>query len=131
MSRWVRGQEERVHERDHVHGGELCGREAIRKGNWKADLIPKPKGTERWQLHELSKDAGEIEDLGEKQARKVEELWGHWEKGELPAWKDLEFGFEVDGGRVLKPSGRKSREELMRTQCSKVIRGLKAISNKQ
>lgn len=34
MSPWLNGQEEQVHEQDHIHGWELCGRGAIRKGNW-------------------------------------------------------------------------------------------------
>lgn len=80
MSPWLNGQEERVHEQDHIHGWELCGRGAIRKGNWKADFIPKPKGTETWQLYDLSKDPGEIEDLAEKYPQKLNELLGHWEK---------------------------------------------------
>ena len=74
-------EEERVHEQDHIHGWELCGRSAIWKGNWKADFIPKPKGTEAWQLYDLSKDPGEIDDLAEKYPQKLEELLlGHWEK---------------------------------------------------
>ena len=69
-----------MHEQNSIHGWELCGRGAIRKGNWKADFIPKPKGTETWQLYDLSKDPGEIEDLAEKYPQKVNELLGHWEK---------------------------------------------------
>ena len=45
-SPWFKGQEERVHDQDHICGWELCGRDAFRKGNWMADFIPKPKGTE-------------------------------------------------------------------------------------
>lgn len=79
MLPWLSGHEDRVHEKDFIQGWELCGRGAIRKANWKAVFIPKPKGPEVWQLYDLSKDPGEIQDLAEEHPRKLEELLGHWE----------------------------------------------------
>ena len=80
MLPWLSAQAERVHAADHIHGWELCGRGAIRKGHWKADFIPKPKGTDKWQLYDLSKDPGEINDLAEEKHEILEELLGHWDK---------------------------------------------------
>lgn len=80
MLPWLTGMEERVHAEDFVNGWELCGRGAIRKANWKAVFIPKPKGPEKWQLYDLSKDPGEIEDLAGEHPEELKELLGHWEK---------------------------------------------------
>lgn len=79
MLPWLEGRESRVHPEDFIYGWELCGRGAIRKGNWKADFIPPPKGSEKWQLYDLSKDPGETEDLADMYPEKLEELMGHWE----------------------------------------------------
>ncbi len=73
------GKEPRVHEEEFIHGWELCGRGAIRKGQWKAVFIPKPKGTEKWQLYDLSKDPGEVHDLTDDFPEKLAELLVHWE----------------------------------------------------
>lgn len=92
MMPWLTGTEERVHEKEFINGWELCGRGSIRKGKWKANFIPKPKGTDKWQLYDLSIDPGEIHDKadsdeiveswsGEKKSGKeiLEVLLGHWE----------------------------------------------------
>lgn len=79
MLPWLHGAASRVHPEDFIYGWELCGRGAIRKGNWKADFIPPPKGTDKWQLYDLSKDPGETEDLAERYPEKLEELLKHWE----------------------------------------------------
>jgi arylsulfatase A-like enzyme len=78
MLPYLTSQSSRVHPEDFIHGWELCGRGAIRKGNWKADFIPPPKGTDKWQLYDLSKDPGETEDLAEVHPEKLEELMVHW-----------------------------------------------------
>ncbi|MCJ1374816.1 hypothetical protein MMC20_006048 [Loxospora ochrophaea] len=79
MLPWLTGRAEHIHEQDFIHGWELCGRGAIRKGPWKAVFIPKPKGPEKWQLYDLSVDPGETNDLADAQAERLEELLGHWE----------------------------------------------------
>lgn len=75
----LRGESSRVHADDYACGWEICGRGAIRKENWKAVFIPKPKGPERWQLYDLAKDPGETEDLADAEAEKMAELMRHWE----------------------------------------------------
>ncbi|MCJ1287432.1 hypothetical protein MMC26_006783 [Xylographa opegraphella] len=94
MLSWLSGSEERVHPTDFVNGWELCGRGAIRKANWKAVFIPKPKGPEKWQLYDLSKDPGEIDDLADVEPKRLEELLKHWEQyvvecGVVPLQPDL------------------------------------------
>jgi hypothetical protein len=49
-----------------VQGWELLGRGAIRRGDWKAVFIPKPRGTEKWQLYNLKTDPGEVNDVVEE-----------------------------------------------------------------
>lgn len=77
---WLTGKEDVVHDPDSPHGWELCGRAAIRKGKYKADFIPFPKGTSAWQLYDLSNDPGETEDIAEKEPAVLEELLQLWEK---------------------------------------------------
>lgn len=73
------GDEPSVHGKDFVQGFELCGRAAIRRAEWKAVFIPKPKGPGKWQLYDLSKDPGEIHDLTDQHPSKLEELLVHWD----------------------------------------------------
>ena len=79
MLPFLKGQVPRIHAEDFVCGWELCGRGAIRKGNWKAVFLPPPKGTDKWQLYDLARDEGETEDLAEKEQGIMEELMSHWE----------------------------------------------------
>ncbi|RMZ91539.1 hypothetical protein DV736_g1226, partial [Chaetothyriales sp. CBS 134916] len=80
MGPWLRGEEETVHDPEAPFGWELCGRGAIRRGKWKADFIPFPKGTSSWQLYDLSKDPGETEDLAQQHPEILEELLQLWER---------------------------------------------------
>lgn len=79
---YLSGAQERIHPEDFISGWETCGRAAIRKGDWKAVFIPKPKGPERWQLYDLSRDKGEVNDLSERPeyAEKMKELLACWEQ---------------------------------------------------
>lgn len=73
-------------EKDHVYdqdfdwtGWELFGCRAVRKGKWKALLLPQPRGKGDWELFDLEKDPGEIHDLSESEPEKVKELIEHYE----------------------------------------------------
>lgn len=68
----------RLHEKDYVVGWELFFHQAIRRGDYKAVFIPKPKGPERWQLYKVSTDKGEIHDLAEQEPAILDELIKHW-----------------------------------------------------
>jgi hypothetical protein len=90
----LQGNRERIHDVDHVTGWELLGRGAIRKGDTKAVFIPKPKGTERWQLYDLATDPGEVRDLAEEQPDVLKELLALWdqyvlENGVIPLQPEL------------------------------------------
>lgn len=79
---YLDGKADSVHEdgEQHVHGWELFGRRAIRRGNWKAVFEPAPLGSEEWELYDLSKDLGEVHDLANKEPKILEELLVEWEK---------------------------------------------------
>lgn len=77
---FLQGAQEGVHEKEFIQGWETCGRAAIRKGDWKAVWIPKPKGPEKWQLYDLSTDKGEVEDLSEKQPERLKQLMKLWDQ---------------------------------------------------
>lgn len=72
------GQTDNVHNSEAVTGWELFFHQAIRKGDYKAVFIPKPKGPEKWQLYDLSKDMGEIHDLADEKPEILSELVKHW-----------------------------------------------------
>lgn len=67
-----------IHSDQHVTGWELFGRQAVRKGNFKALLIPEPYGPGCWQLYDLTVDPGETDDLGRRQPEKLAELIAEW-----------------------------------------------------
>ena len=91
---WAAGKSERIHEKDFIQGWETCGRAALRFGDWKIVYIPKPKGPERWQLYNLDKDPGEVNDLAETEPEKLKQLLKLWdqyviETGVIPLNPDL------------------------------------------
>ncbi|SJM88448.1 related to Arylsulfatase [Zygosaccharomyces bailii] len=67
-----------IHDDDTVTGWELFGQRAIRKGSYKALYVPKPFGSGKWELYNLSKDIGETEDLSLELPEILEELLDHW-----------------------------------------------------
>lgn len=56
------------------------GRAACRQGDWKIVFIPKPKGTERWQLYNLVADPGETDDLAEAHPERLAHLIKLWDQ---------------------------------------------------
>lgn len=91
---WATGKDSRIHEKDFVQGWETCGRAALRFGDWKIVYIPKPKGPERWQLYNLDKDPGEVDDLAESEPERLKQLLKLWdqyvlETGVIPLNPDL------------------------------------------
>ena len=79
MTPYLSGHAPSTHSPDDPFGWELCGRAAIRRGPWKADFIPFPKGISAWQLYDLAADPGETEDLAQTHPDILAELLGHWE----------------------------------------------------
>jgi len=76
---YLSGTADAVHDADTGTGWELFGRRAIRQGNWKALYLPAPYGPGTWQLYDLSRDPGEIDDLAGSQPEKLAELLELWE----------------------------------------------------
>ena len=107
MSEWFEGTTETVHEHDFIQGWELLGRGAIRKGDWKAVFIPKPKGTEKWQLYNMKSDPGEVHDLAEEKPELLKELLALWdqyvlENGVIPMQPELGEYVEALEGQMTE-----------------------------
>ncbi|VUC27306.1 unnamed protein product [Clonostachys rosea] len=62
-----------------IVGWEQIGVAAVRLGDWKAVFMPPPRGSGKWELYDLSKDLGEVHDLGESQPEKLAEMIAHYE----------------------------------------------------
>ena len=69
-----------IHSGDDTYmGWELFGRGAVRKGEWKLVNIESDKGGDGWQLYNISRDPGEVDDLSEKEPEKTKELLRLWD----------------------------------------------------
>ncbi|KAF7913742.1 uncharacterized protein EAF01_000148 [Botrytis porri] len=79
MLPFISGTSPRIHAEDFISGWETCDRAALRKGSWKIVSISKLKGTEKWQLCNLSVDPGEIHDLADAQPEKLKDLIKLWD----------------------------------------------------
>jgi arylsulfatase len=77
---YLSGDTEAVHDADTSTGWELFGRRAIRQGDWKALHLPAPYGPGAWQLYDLSRDPGEIDDLAASRPEKLAELLELWDR---------------------------------------------------
>jgi arylsulfatase len=75
---WLEGRAEAVHPPGTSTGWELFGRRAVRQDDWKAVYVPDENGVSTWQLYDLSKDPGEVEDLAGTHPEKLEALLGLW-----------------------------------------------------
>jgi arylsulfatase A-like enzyme len=75
---YLRGEADVIHTDDVATGWELFGRCAIRRGDWKALLLPPPDGPGHWQLYDLSKDPGEVNDLAEAEPERLAGLIADW-----------------------------------------------------
>lgn len=64
---------------DRVLGGELFGKRFIRQGDWKLVHMPKPWGSNDWELYNLKEDAAERHDQSTKNPQKLAELKQAWE----------------------------------------------------
>jgi arylsulfatase A-like enzyme len=74
------GAQTAVRDKDDPIGIELAGRRTLIKGDWKILRIPKPAGTDKWELFDLSSDIGEQVNLAKKMPEKMAELILDWER---------------------------------------------------
>lgn len=77
---YLRGEADEVHDDSVATGWELFGRCAIRRGRFKALLIPPPEGPGRWQLYDLTADPGETNDLAESEPERLAGLIEDWNR---------------------------------------------------
>lgn len=61
-------------------GYELFGMRAFFAGRWKALWMPEPNGTGAWELFDLTRDPGELNDLAREYPKKLEELVARWKR---------------------------------------------------
>ncbi|KAF5556361.1 arylsulfatase [Fusarium mexicanum] len=73
---------------DHIHGWELFGNRAIRRGNWKAVLLAK-QGGDNWELFDVEKDPAEQHDLSKRRPEILEEMLVHWATELLCHWHQV------------------------------------------
>jgi len=74
------GDVKEVYSPDESIGGEMAGGKWLRRGNYKAVMVPPPFGQGEWQLFNLLKDPGETDDLSKKYPKKIEELKAAWKQ---------------------------------------------------
>ncbi len=76
----LNGSEESIHSADEYVGGEMFGGRWLRKGDYKAVLVPIPYGDGEWRLHNVARDPGETSDLAKEQPDLLEELQQAWDR---------------------------------------------------
>ena len=86
-------------ENKHVHseydftGWELFGQRAIRRGNYKAVLMPNEGNTAKWELYDLARDKGESINLAHEREDVLKEL--------IEAW----YTYEAETGVIVAEDG--------------------------
>jgi len=76
----LRGKSQAVHSSDEAMGWEFNTRRAIRRGDWKLVMVPKPNGTGEWRLFNLAADPAEQQDLARERLGIVEEMIQLWDR---------------------------------------------------
>ena len=61
-------------------GTELFGMKSYVSGNWKILRMPQPVGTGEWELHDLSEDPAEMNDLSATYPDRLNEMVALWEQ---------------------------------------------------
>jgi arylsulfatase len=65
---------------DDAVGAEMAGGKWLRKGDYKAVLVPPPFGPGKWQLFNLAEDPAETSDLAESSPEALAELTDAWQQ---------------------------------------------------
>jgi arylsulfatase A-like enzyme len=69
-----------IYEANDYVGGEMFTGRWLRKGDYKAILVPQPYGDGQWRLYNVVKDPGETRDLAKDQPGLLEELKRAWDQ---------------------------------------------------
>ena len=69
-----------IYSADEYVGGEMFGGRWLRKGDYKATLVPKPYGNGEWQLFNVVTDPGETRDLAKEKPELFKELQIAWDQ---------------------------------------------------
>jgi len=69
-----------IHSADEYVGGEMFGGRWLRKGDYKAILVPKPFGNGQWRLFNVVMDPGETNDLAKEKPKLLKELQQSWDQ---------------------------------------------------
>jgi len=77
MLPWLEGHASAAHAADIPLGFELMGRTALRKGDWKI-VLDSREGRGAWGLYNLHEDPGELNNLADTHADKLDELLIEW-----------------------------------------------------
>ena len=71
-----------IHDRSKVIGHELLGRRALRKGNWKLLMTPKPLGSGEWELFNIAQDPGEQNNRAADKPQVMQDMLQEWARYE-------------------------------------------------
>ncbi len=96
------GKAPTVHHESEIIGYELAGSSAVFKGNYKLVINPKPKGTNEWELYDITVDPSEMNNLADKMPQLVVELKEEYKK------------YEAENGVVPVPDDYDVQKQLVK-----------------
>jgi arylsulfatase len=74
------GDVKEIYSPDEPVGAEMAGGKWLRRGAYKAVMVPPPFGPGEWQLFDLSRDPGETDNLSKKHPEIMKELKAAWKQ---------------------------------------------------
>jgi arylsulfatase len=76
----LKNSKKSIYSADEYVGGEMFTGRWLRKGDYKAILVPKPYGNGQWQLFNVVTDPGETNDLAKEDPKLLKELQQAWDQ---------------------------------------------------
>ena len=80
INSFLAGKSDSVHDDEYVTAGYHSGRAYLRQGKWKISTLEPPFDEKFFELHDLSVDPGEANNLAEAEPEKFEELIALWQE---------------------------------------------------
>ena len=80
MTRMLSGDSKEIYSSEDSVGAEMAGGKWLRRGDYKAVLVPPPFGPGEWQLFNLAEDPGETNNLAATSPELLEELTAVWQQ---------------------------------------------------